>query len=199
MINIALIVGSTRPNRKAPAVAAWVAEIAGARSDAHFDIVDLADYRLPLLDEAAPASFGRYVHAHTRAWAETIARYDGFVLVTPEYNHGPPAALKNALDFLFHEWADKAAGFVSYGGLGGVRAVEQLRLILAELQVATVRTQVSLSLFTDFERFTTFAPTERPAASLAAMLDQLVAWSGALRQLRAGRAAPAQPAEAAHA
>jgi len=195
MINIAVIVGSTRPNRKAETVAQWVFKIAGARSDARFEIVDLADYRLPLLDEAAPASFGRY--AHTRAWAETIARFDGFVFVTPEYNHGPPAALKNALDFLFHEWADKAAGFVSYGGLGGVRAVERLRLILAELQVAAVRTQVGLSLFTDFEHFTTFAPTERHAASVAAMLDQLVPWARALRQVRSERAAA--PGQFAHA
>jgi len=101
--------------------------------------VDIADYHLPLLDEPLSPMLGQYTHAHTKAWAQTIASFDAYVFVTPEYNHSTSGALKNALDYLYHEWNNKAAGFVSYGGAGGVRAVEHLRLILAELMVATVR------------------------------------------------------------
>ena len=122
------------------------------------EIVDIADFDLPLLDEAYPPSMGQYAQPHTKAWAATIAAFDAFVFVTPEYNHSMSGALKNAIDFLFREWNDKAAGFVSYGSVGGARAVEQLRLVMGELKVADVRAQCALSLFTDFENFTTFKP-----------------------------------------
>src|SRR5256884_6324106 len=101
---------------------------------------------------------GQYSKPHTKVWAAKSGSFDAFVFVTPEYNHGTSGALKNAIDFLFAEWNNKVAGFVGYGSAGGVRAVEQLRLVLAEVQVATVRNQVGLSLFTDFENFTTFNP-----------------------------------------
>jgi NAD(P)H-dependent FMN reductase len=104
--------------------------------------------------------------------------------VTPEYNHGISGALKNAIDFLFREWNNKAAGFVSYGSAGGVRAVEQLRLVMAEVQIATVRKQVMLSLFSDFENFSTFKPDPRHEKSVHELLDQVIAWSGALKPLR---------------
>jgi NAD(P)H-dependent FMN reductase len=107
--------------------------------------------------------------------------------VTPEYNHGTSAALKNAIDFLYHEWVNKAAGFVSYGGAGGARAVEQLRLVLAEVQIATVRNQVLLSLFADFENFSVFKPAPQHEKSVNAMLEQVIAWGGALRTLREKR------------
>ena len=184
MLSIAIIVGSTRPGRKAEAVARWVHGIAATRGDAEYALVDIADYALPLLDEPLPPSRGQYAKEHTKRWSATIAGFDGFVFVTPEYNHGPSAALKNAIDFLFGEWNDKAAGFVSYGSAGGVRAVEQLRLVMGELKVADVRAQVMLSLATDFENFTVFKPAERHEKAVGAMLDQLVAWSGALRALR---------------
>lgn len=119
-----------------------------------------------------------------------IASYDGFVFVTPEYNHGIPAALKNALDFLYQEWNDKAAGVVAYGVDGGTRAVEQLRLVLGELRVADVRSQVSLSLFDDFGDTAGPTPREHQELALHAMLDQLVGWSGALRGLRAAASEP---------
>lgn len=128
---------------------------------------------------------GKYTQPHTQNWAAKIASYDGFVFVTAEYNHGIPGALKNAIDFLYAEWNNKAAGFVGYGSAGGTRAVEQLRLVMAELQVATVRAQVALSLSTDFENFSKFTPAERHTKSLDTMLDQLVAWSNALAPLRA--------------
>jgi NAD(P)H-dependent FMN reductase len=184
MINIAVIVGSTRPGRKAPDVANWVMEVAGTRGDAAFELVDIADFNLPLLDEPVPPSMGQYAQPHTKAWAAKIAGFDGFVFVTPEYNHATSGALKNAIDYLYKEWNNKAAGFVGYGSAGGARAIENLRLVMGELMVADVRAQVMLSLFTDFEKFTTFNPAEHHERSVEAMLDQVVAWAGALKPLR---------------
>lgn len=184
MIKIAIIVGSTRPGRKAEAVARWVLEIAQKRSDAQFELVDIQDFHLPLLDEAMPPAMGQYSQPHTKAWAAKIEAFDAFVFVTPEYNHGTSGALKNAIDYLYREWNNKAAGFVGYGSAGGARAVEQLRLTMGELMVADVRAQVALSLFTDFENFSTFKPAPTHAKSVNAMLDQVIAWGGALQTLR---------------
>jgi NAD(P)H-dependent FMN reductase len=161
--------------------------IAKKRSDAEYELIDLKDVNLPLLDEPVPPSQGKYSKPHTRAWAEKINSFDAFVFVTPEYNHGIPGALKNAIDFLYGEWNNKAAGFVAYGSAGGTRAVEQLRLVMGELQVADVRAQVALSLSTDFENYSTFKPAARHEAALNAMLDQLTAWGGALKTLREAR------------
>src|SRR6266571_3981000 len=134
-LRIAIIIGSTRPGRNGEAVAKWVHEIAKMRSDAEFELVDIKDFNLPLLDEPVPSIMGQYSKPHTKTWAAKIGSFDGYVFVTPEYNHGISGALKNAIDFLFGEWNNKAAGFVSYGGGGGARAVEQLRLVLAEVQI----------------------------------------------------------------
>ena len=191
MIKIAVILGSTRPGRNGEAVARWVLENASRRTDAEFELVDLLDFKLPHLDEAVPPAMGRYAQPHTKAWADKIAQFDGYVFVTPEYNHSTSGALKNAIDFLHAEWTNKAAGFVSYGSAGGTRAVEHLRLIMAELQVATVRNQVALGLMTDFVNFSQFTPQPFQRPALDGMLDQLVAWSGALAPLRAPAAAPA--------
>lgn len=184
MLRIAVILGSTRPGRIGEAVAKWVNQIASRRTDAEFELVDIRDYNLPLLDEPVPPSQGKYSKPHTKAWSEKIGSFDAFVFVTPEYNHGTSGALKNALDFLYKEWNNKAAGFVSYGSAGGVRAVEQLRLVMAELQIADVRAQVMLSLFTDFENYSTFKPDPRHEKSVDAMLAQVIAWGGALKTLR---------------
>lgn len=183
-LKIAIILGSTRPGRNGEPVAKWVYEAAAQRSDAEFELVDIAEFNLPHLDEAIPPSAGQYAHAHTLAWAEKIASFDGFVFVTPEYNHSTSGALKNAIDFLYGEWNNKVAGFVSYGSVGGTRAVEHLRLIMSELQVATVRAQVALSLFTDFENFSSFTPGDHQRQALDATLDQVVSWSRALRPVR---------------
>lgn len=185
MIKVAIIIGSTRPGRNAEAVARWVNDIAQKRSDAEFELVDIKDFDLPLLDEPVPPSMGQYSHEHTKKWAAKIATFDAYVFVTPEYNHGPSAALKNAIDYLYREWNNKAAGFVGYGSAGGTRAVEQLRLVMGELQVADVRAQVMLSLYTDFENFSVFKPAARHEQSVNAMLDQVIAWGGALKTLRA--------------
>jgi NAD(P)H-dependent FMN reductase len=187
MVNIAIIIGSTRPGRKAEALARWVHDIASKRSDASFELVDIASFDLPLLDEPLPPSMNQYARPHTKAWAAKIATVDGFVFVTPEYNHSTSGALKNAIDFLFREWNDKAAGFVGYGGAGGTRAVEHLRLIMGEIKIADVRAQVALSLFADFENFSTFKPRPQQEASVNAMLDDLVPWAQALRSVRTMR------------
>ena len=142
MLRIAIIIGSTRPGRNGEAVGKSVYEIAQKRSDAEFELVDIKDFNLPLLDEPAPPIMGQYSKPDTKAWAAKIGSFDAYVFVTPEYNHGISGALKNAIDFLFAEWNNKAAGFVSYGGASGARAVEQLRLNLAEVQMATVRLQL---------------------------------------------------------
>lgn len=184
MVKIAVIVGSTRPGRKAEDVARWVMQIASLRSDAIYELVDIQDFKLPLLDEPAPPSTGKYSKPHTLAWAARIDAYDGFVFVTPEYNHGTSGALKNAIDFLYKEWNNKAAGFVGYGSAGGSRAVESLRLVMGELQIADVRAQVMLSLFTDFENFKVFNPAPFQEQAVTTMLDQVVSWSHALQAVR---------------
>lgn len=183
-MKVGIILGSTRPGRIGEAVARWTYETASKRTDAEFEYVDIADFRLPLLDEPVPPSLGQYSKEHTKRWAEKIRPLDGFIFVTPEYNHGISGALKNAIDFLFAEWNDKAAGFVGYGSVGGVRAIESLRLVMGELMVATVRAQVHLSLFTDFENFQIFKPHERHEKELHVVIDQVVRWSEALKKVR---------------
>ncbi|MFJ6567700.1 NADPH-dependent FMN reductase [Streptomyces sp. NPDC091292] len=197
MTRIAVILGSTRPGRRGAAVARWVDEAAGRHpavksGEVTTEVVDLADFGLPLLDEPVPAAFGQYGKEHTRRWSETIASFDGFVFVTPEYNHSVPAALKNAIDFLYGEWHNKAAGFVSYGVHGGTRAVEHLRLILGEVKIATVASQVALPVFTEFTFSDLTDPTdpgvltpgEHQEPALLKMLDEIIAWAGALKPLR---------------
>jgi NAD(P)H-dependent FMN reductase len=185
MTKIGIILGSTRPGRNGEAVAHWVYDIAKQRGDAEFELVDLLDYKLPHLDEVYPPTMGQYAQPHTLEWAAKIASFDGFVMVTPEYNHSTSGALKNAIDFLFAEWNNKAVGFVSYGSVGGARAVEHLRLIAGELQMADVRAQVALSLHTDFENFSVLKPSDYQRQQLTTTLDQVVAWSVALAPLRA--------------
>lgn len=184
MTSIAIITGSTRPNRRSLAVATWVHQIATEHGGADYTLVDIAEQGLPLLDEPLPPSLGRYSHEHTKAWSAVIAPFDGYLFVTPEYNHAAPPALTNAVSFLFGEWANKAAGFVSYGSAGGVRAVENLRLIAAELSLATVRTAAGFTLAEDFRDYVEFAPREHLADVVRTTLDELTAWAGALRPLR---------------
>jgi NAD(P)H-dependent FMN reductase len=192
MIRIGIILGSTRPNRIGEQVAVWVLDHASGRGDAEFELVDLRDHPLPHLDEPMPPSLGRYQNEHTKRWAAKIASFDGFVIVTPEYNHGPSGVLKNALDYLYAEWNNKAVGYVSYGNAGGARAVEQLRMAAAELQMADVRQQVTLSVFTEFENYSIFKPGDYNVPNLHLMIDQVIAWSAALAPLR-GTSSPAPP------
>lgn len=183
MIRIGIIIGSTRPGRAGEAVAKWVFEQSKKRQDAAFELVDLLDYNLPILDEPYPAAMQQYTKDHTKKWAAKIAEFDGFIFVTPEYNHATSGALKNALDYLYQEWTNKAAGFVSYGAIGGARAVESLRPIMSQLKIADIGDQVMLSLFTDFKDGA-FTPDPRHEKSLEGVFDQVIAWSTALKTLR---------------
>jgi NAD(P)H-dependent FMN reductase len=184
MIKIGIVLGSTRPGRRGEGVAKWVLGEATKRPDADFELIDLLDYPLPHLDEPMPPSMGQYQNQHTKDWAATIAQFDGFIFVTPEYNHSTSGVLKNAIDFLYAEWKNKAMGVVSYGVVGGARAAEHLRLIAGELQMADVRTNVALSMFTDFQYFTEFAPGEHQIQALDALFSEVIAWSSALAPLR---------------
>ena len=177
-LNIGIILGSTREGRVSPQVGAWVKEVADKRGDANYTVIDIADYKLPLLGEAGADASG------AAAWSEIIAAQDGFVFIVQEYNHSITGALKNALDYLREEWNNKAAGIVSYGSVGGARAAEHLRGILGELLVADVRVHPALSLFTDFENGSVFKPKEVQVQSVNDMLDQVIPWANALKTVR---------------
>jgi NAD(P)H-dependent FMN reductase len=183
-MRIGIIIGSTRPGRLGESVARWVSGRASQRTDAEFALVDLKDYGLELLDEPTVpgAANRRYENPATRRWSQAIDAFDGFVFVTPEYNHGVPAALKNAVDLLYPEWNHKAVGFVSYGADGGVRAVEHWRSIVANVLMQDVRAQVSLSVFLDFESGA-LRPMERREGELDTMLSQLVSLTVAVKTL----------------
>jgi NAD(P)H-dependent FMN reductase len=189
-LKIAIILGSTRPGRTGAIVAEWFHQLACRRPECEagevvYELVDVADFELPMFDEPVPPAFGQYEHPHTKAWSEAIASFDGYIFVTAEYNHSIPGALKNAIDFLYHEWGDKAAGFVSYGvDANGVRAIEHLRLVMGELRVADVKGIVSLSIFDDFDDNRALTPRAHVPRQVDALLDQLLRWSGAMKTLR---------------
>ncbi len=196
-VKVGVVVGSSRPGRKAAEVAQWVqdsaaAQTPGATVGLDVWVLDLAAVGLPLLDEPVPAVFGRYQHEHTRAWAAQVDACDAFVVVTPEYNHSIPAVLKNAVDFLYAEWNHKPVGVVSYGLAGGVRAAEHLRSVLLEVKATPVSTQLALSVFDDFDYTDstdptspfTLTPRDHQAQALAEMLDELAAYARALAGLR---------------
>lgn len=176
-LNIGIILGSTREGRVSPQVGSWILEQAKLRGDANYELLDIKEFMLPLLGESADT-------APASHWQQALAKFDGFVFIVAEYNHSMSASLKNALDSAKAEWANKAAGIVSYGSVGGARAAEHLRLVLGELQIADVRTQVLFSGFTDFENWSVFKPADLHKKNLSVMLDQLLAWSKALKTLR---------------
>ncbi|MDA2811359.1 NAD(P)H-dependent oxidoreductase [Nocardiopsis sp. RSe5-2] len=192
-LRIAVVIGSTRPDRrgdfvgidrKGAVVGRWVQEKAQARGDAEYTLVDLAEVGLPMFDEPLPPAAGQYTGDHTRSWSRTVDGFDAFVFVTPEYNRSVPAALKNAVDYLYTEWHDKAAAFVGYGAVGGTHAVDHLRGILSEVRVAHVQAQVMLNLYTDFEDLQHFAPADHQEEALGSMIDQLLPWARAMRSVR---------------
>ncbi len=177
-LKIGIILGSTRQGRVSPQVGEWIKGIADKRGDAEYEIVDIAEFNLPFLGTTDGSEPG------IAAWNEKLASLDGFVFIVQEYNHSITGALKNALDFAREAWNNKAAGIVSYGSTGGARAAEHLRGILGELLVADVRTHPTLSLFTDFENGSDFKPQDLHLDNVNGMLDQTIAWSGALKTLR---------------
>jgi NAD(P)H-dependent FMN reductase len=181
-----IVAASTRPGRKGIAIARWVQQLAESHAGFDVELVDLAEVGLPLLDEPNHPRLGQYVHQVTRDWSATVSRGDAFVFVTPEYNHSFPASLKNALDHLHGEWADKAAGLVSYGGVSaGLRAATALKPVLGALRLHTVPEAVSIPFFPQFlDEDEVFVANAELEAGGKAMLDELVRVTAALRTLR---------------
>lgn len=173
-MKIGIIIGSTRPGRVGASVGQWVYEQATTRESAEYELVDLADYDLDLLNEPTVpgAAGGKYENEKTTRWSQKISEFDGFVFVTPEYNHSVPAAFKNAFDVLFKEWNNKAVALVSYGAESGVRAVEHWRQIAANAYLYSVRGQLSLNTFTEFEDGQV-KPNERRPGELKSLLNSL--------------------------
>ncbi len=187
MIRIGIIVGSTRPGRKGGQVAAWVHDLATqhAGDKAVFDVLDLKEFELPLLDEPVPAVVAPGRNPHTIRWAERAGLYDAYIFVTPEYNGGAPASLRNAIDYVYWEWTRKAVAYVGYGIFGAVRAMQELRAQAGQLQMADIGPQVSLSLREDFVDNAEFKPQELHIDEVHKLVDELLAWNSALAPLRA--------------
>ena len=192
-MKIGIVMGSIREGRANEAVSNWVKTVAESYSfDAEYELVDLKDFPLPLFDEAASPAYTSDLKAgdQQKTWAAKVAELDAFIFVTPEYNHGMSSVLKNALDYVYNELTDKAAGIVSYGSAGGVRAGEQLRTVLSEFQVAHVRTHPALSLFYDWNQ-DGFNPNDAQKDAVETMLYQLSYWAPAMNEVRAKKASEA--------
>jgi NAD(P)H-dependent FMN reductase len=186
MLKIKIIIASTRPGRKGPFIASWIYELAMQRKELEVELLDLALIGLPFMDEPKHPRFKEYTHDHTKKWSKMIDEADAFIIVTSEYNFGYPAPLKNALDFLFKEWNDKAVAFVSYGGIaGGTRAVQQLKQIVTAQKMMPIMEAVHIPFFTrHFNQDGLFVADEALNHSAEAMLTELVKWTKALLPLR---------------
>lgn len=182
-----VIICSTRPGRKGPAVAAWMTEQATAHGKFAVELVDLADFKLPILDEVAHPRLGQYEHAHTKRWSESVRRADAFVFVLPEYDFVMPASLLNALQCIYHEWTYKPAAFASYGGeSGGLRSASMTRQVLSTFKVVAMVETVSIhQVAKHIDAAGAFVPEEGYAKKASAMLDELHRWAVALRTMRA--------------
>ena len=180
---LTIVIGSTRPGRVGPKFATWFRSLTIAHDGFDVGLVDLAQLNLPFLDEPSHPRLRQYVHQHTIDWSRTVERSDAFVFVTPEYNFGYSAALKNAIDYLSQEWADKAVGFVSYGGVaGGTRAVQQLKQVVTALKMIPVAESVNLPFFTQFiDDSGTVQPNDVMTRSADAMLDELARITALIR------------------
>jgi NAD(P)H-dependent FMN reductase len=187
MVNIKLIIGSTRPGRFGAQPAAWLMDLVKDRTDAKFELIDLEKVNLPLLDEPQSAMTGVYANDHTKAWSAQIAPADGFVMVSPEYNHSYSPALKNAIDYLYAEWLHKPVAFASYGAhAGGARGVEHLRGVAGQLKMYDLSEHVIIpSYYTHFNEEGKWQPTEEQVTQAAAMLDAIVFWAEQMKEARA--------------
>ncbi|MDB5871181.1 MAG: NADPH-dependent reductase [Ramlibacter sp.] len=188
---IGIIIGSTREGRFGDKPARWIHSIAAKRDDLQFEIVDLRDHPMPFFSEPMSPSRGPAKNEHAQAWAAKLATLDGFIIVTPEYNHGPSAVLKNALDYAYSEFVRKPVAFVGYGGVGAARAIEQLRLVVSELQMVSVRNAVHvgmvefLGILQQGKGLDDFPHLVQAANGL---LDDLAWWTKALKQARTANA-----------
>jgi NAD(P)H-dependent FMN reductase len=186
---LTVIVGSIRPGRAGKPVAEWFIDRARAHGGFDVEVADLAEIRLPLMEEPNHPRLRQYTLQHTHDWSARIDRADAIVFVTPEYNYGYPATIKNAIDYLHQEWQDKPAGFVSYGGIAaGTRAVQQLKQVITTLKMVPVFESVNIPFHTQFIHDGRFEPNDVLEAAATAMLNELVRVGGALRPLRAAPA-----------
>ena len=185
-LKIKMIVGSTRPNRFSDKAVPWIHEIAKERAGLDVEVLDLRDYPLPFFEEGLPPAAAKdsYTQPVVVKWREKIQEADGFIICTPEYNHGYPAVLKNALDYVYFVWSRKAVAFVSWGGSAGTRAVEQLRLVAIELDMVPIRFAVHLPSPPWFVKSVEDLKTDANRRSAEALLDNLTWWAGALRTAR---------------
>lgn len=185
-LKLNVITGTTRPGRVSPTIAAWFTKFAQENSEFEVELVDLADFELPLLDEAKHPRMQEYEHEHTKRWAQSVDSADAYVFVTPEYDYFPPAALVNAIQVLSKEWNYKAAGIVSYGFVSaGVRAAQPIRQLLSNLGAATIPQGVPIPFFPNFiGEEGTFSSNEIMEDGAKLMLDELYKWSNALKPLR---------------
>lgn len=185
MFKIKIIVASTRPGRKGPLMADWIHQLLLDKKAFNVELLDLKTIALPFFDEPEHPRLQKYTHEHTKQWSKTIAEADGFIFVTPEYNFGYPATLKNALDFLFVEWNYKPVGFLSYGGLsGGTRAVQQLKQVVTAQKMMPVTEAVNIPFFTKhIDASGKFVGDEHLVKSAEAMIDELGKWMTALSSM----------------
>jgi NAD(P)H-dependent FMN reductase len=185
-----VVIASTRPGRSGRAIGEWFRDRAVAGGDFDVELIDLAEVGLPFFDEPHHPRLKQYVNAHTKEWSATVERGDAFVFVTPEYNHSFNAVLKNALDYLHHEWHHKAAGFVSYGGVsGGTRAVLGLRLVVSTLKMVPVTEAVNIPFHPQMMgEDGQVRPNDVMTGAADAMLAELAKLTGALRPMRLAEA-----------
>jgi NAD(P)H-dependent FMN reductase len=181
-----VITVSTRPGRAGVPLSSWILERATAHGGFDVQLIDLKEENLPMFDEPRHPRLRQYEHEHTKRWSAKIDAADAFIFVTPEYDHGAPPSLINALVYLSQEWAHKPVGFVSYGGpAGGVRAVQMVKPMLAALKLVVLLESVMAPLFThSIDDQGTFNPSELQQAGAQAMLDALQKWVGALAAMR---------------
>lgn len=187
MLNLHIIIASTRPEGRGGGVGAWFIEQARRHGKFNVEVVDLAEVNLPVFDEPRHPRLRQYEHEHTKAWSAIVDRADAFVFVTPEYNFNPPPSLLNALDFLVWEWAYKPAGFVSYGGVsGGLRGVQTIKLLVTALRMMPLPEAVAIPFFTQYfdGKSGAFDPGEVQEKAATAMLDELLKWAVALKPMR---------------
>ena len=187
MPNLMVVIASTRPTRVGMAVGRWFVDRATEHPAFDVDLVDLAELDLPFMDEPEHPRFARYVHDHTRRWSARVKAADAFVFVTPEYNHGYNAPLKNAIDFLHHEWEYKPVGFVSYGGVAaGTRAVQQLKPVVAVLRMTPLSDAVYIPfVHQHLNQDRQFQPSDELETAATALLEALERYEAPLRPLRA--------------
>ena len=184
---IGIIVGSTRQGRFADRPANWIAELARQRTDLTAELVDLRDYPLPMFDEPMSPAWKPSAHPVAQRWSARLGALDGLIVVTPEYNHGYSGVLKNALDHAYAEFARKPIGFVGYGGVGAARAIEQLRLVAIELQMAPVRSAVHIGMVEFIgmlQQGKSFDDFPYLAQAASGLLDDMAWWARSLRAAR---------------